>query len=142
VRELGADEVVTIGAGEEADAAAMREAAGGEGPDVVIDPLWGEPARAASEAAAPRARIVHLGQTAGADASLRSGAVRGKTLSILGLAVHQAPEDRRRDAWTRLCEEAAAGNLIVEHDTLPLDRIADAWERQESYPHRKIVVVP
>ena len=34
----------------------FREACGGDGPTLVVDPLWGEPSRAAVDAAAPRAR--------------------------------------------------------------------------------------
>jgi hypothetical protein len=48
--------------------AAFKEAFGGEGPSYVFDPLWGEPAAAAVQAAAPRATIVHLGQSGGVTA--------------------------------------------------------------------------
>jgi NADPH2:quinone reductase len=142
VRELGADEVVVIGRELDEDTAALREAAGGDGPDVVVDPLWGQPVRAATEAAAPRARIVHLGQTAGPETTLRSGAVRGKMLSILGFTLYGAPLERRLDAWKRLCEELAAGNLTLELEEIPLDRVEDAWERQQRFPQRKILVIP
>jgi NADPH2:quinone reductase len=141
VRELGADETVELDAGGDV-ASALREAAGGEGPNVVVDPLWGEPAALATEAAAPRARIVHLGQTASPEATLRSGAVRGKSLSILGFVLAMAPRDRRAGAYQRMCEEAASGRLRVEHETLPLDRVGEAWERQASFPHGKLVLVP
>ena len=43
---------------------AFRDVCGGNGPTVVIDPLWGEPLVAALEAAARGARIVQLGQSA------------------------------------------------------------------------------
>jgi NADPH:quinone reductase-like Zn-dependent oxidoreductase len=141
VKEQGADATVTIGHGED-DARAMREACGDDGPDVVIDPLWGEPARAASEAAARRARFVQVGQTAGPEATLTSNAVRGKMLSILGFALPQLPFELKRDAWTRLTEEVAAGRVTIDVEEIPLDGIAEAWERQERYPHRKLVVVP
>ena len=83
-RRLGADAVVSL---EEDDLAeALREACGGEGPSLVVDPLWGEPVVAAAHAAAPGARIVHIGQSAGAEAPLVSADVRGKELNILGFS--------------------------------------------------------
>jgi NADPH:quinone reductase len=139
-RDLGADETVELGGDDVADR--LRAAAGGEGPDVIVDPLWGEPAGTASEAAAPRARIIHLGQTASPEATFASSAVRGKLLSILGFALGLTPADRRRDAYARMCEEAAAGRLEIEHETLPLERVAEAWERQAAFPHGKLVLVP
>ncbi len=139
-RDLGADETVELGGDDVADR--LRAAAGGDGPDVIVDPLWGEPARMASEAAAPRARIVHLGQTASPEATFASSAVRGKLLSFLGFAIGLTPGDRRRDAYARLCEEAAAGGLEIEHETLPLERVAEAWKRQAAFPHGKLVLVP
>lgn len=79
----GAD--ATIRLDQENDlAGAFRDAFGGEGPSYVFDPLWGEPAAAAIQAAAPRATLVNLGQSAGATAELASAAVRFKNLTILG----------------------------------------------------------
>ena len=51
-RRLGADAVVSLD--EDDLAAALREACGGDGPSLVVDPLWGEPVVAAARAAAPR----------------------------------------------------------------------------------------
>src|SRR5438046_1326165 len=76
-RALGADATVTV----DGDLAAPF---GGEGPTVVLDALWGAPVAAAVDVAAPRARIVHFGQSAGPEATLGSAAVRGKELEILG----------------------------------------------------------
>jgi hypothetical protein len=34
----------------------------------------------------------------------------------------------------------AAGRLAVDHDVVPLDEIAGAWERQAQSPGRKLVI--
>jgi len=94
--QAGADAVVRL---DEADlAAALKEAAGGDGPTVVIDPLWGEPLVAATEAAAPGARIVQIGQSAGPEATLASGVVRGKQLEMYGYSNFVVPAESRRSA--------------------------------------------
>jgi NADPH2:quinone reductase len=121
-------------------AAKLREAAGGEGFTVVIDPLWGEPAVAALAAAAPRARIVQLGQSAGATAEVPSALVRGKQLDILGYANPQLPLELRRAAYLELLGHAAAGEVSFPIETYPFDQVVEAWERQAAGPGAKLVV--
>lgn len=135
--ELGADATVTL----EGDdlAARMREACGGDGPTIVFDPIWGEPARAAIDASAPRARVVNLGQSGGPEATITSAAVRGKQLTIMGHAnVAMAPDDRRA-AYEEVAAHVAAGRIRIDFDTFPLDRVAEAWAAQAA--GRKAVVL-
>jgi NADPH:quinone reductase-like Zn-dependent oxidoreductase len=139
-KELGADATVRMDDSDDL-AEAFREATGG-GPDVVLDPLWGEPAEAAVEAAAKGARIAHLGQSAGTHASLRSGAVRMKELSILGHSNFAVSREDRQAACRRMLEHCAAGELTVDVKRIPLDSIAEAWELQGKGPHRKLAIVP
>ncbi|TML24826.1 MAG: zinc-binding alcohol dehydrogenase family protein [Actinobacteria bacterium] len=128
--ELGADATVAL---EGSDLAArMREACGGDGPTLVVDPLWGEPARAATEAAAPGARIVQLGQSAGPEATFASSIVRGKQLSILGYSVFGLPPQERREAYLGLAEQVAAGRISIDVETFSLDQVAAAWSAQAS----------
>jgi NADPH:quinone reductase-like Zn-dependent oxidoreductase len=136
----GADAVVQIGAVDDL-AQAFREACG-EGPDVVIDPIWGEPAAAAIEACRIHGRLVQIGESAGARSSIASAAVRGKLLAILGHTNFLAPRDVKRQAYQRMVEHAAAGELVVDVERVPLDEVADAWRRQHSSPHHKLVIVP
>jgi NADPH:quinone reductase-like Zn-dependent oxidoreductase len=141
--ELGADATVSL-AGERGPgelAQAFREAAGGD-VHVIVDPLWGEPAVAAAEAAAPFARLVNLGQSASVDARLTSAAVRSRCLSLLGLFLGHVPQDARAAAHRRMLEHAEAGRLRVDHEVLPLERIGEAWERQAASPHGKLVLRP
>jgi len=136
---LGADATVRID--EEKDlATAFREAAGGDGPTVVVDPLWGEPVRAALEAAASGARIVHLGQSAGPEATLPSSLVRGKQLAILGYSNFAVPEEVRRAGYLDLARRVAAGEVRFDTTVYPLHEIAEAWARQAGGPGTKVVV--
>ncbi len=140
--ELGADAAVRLrGRSVEALTEDFRAAAEGD-IDVVIDPLWGEPAIAAFDALGPGGRLVNLGQSAGADASFSSAAVRGRRRSILGHANAMTPADIKRDAFRALLEHAIAGRLRVDLEVLPLEEVARAWELQASSPHRKIVLTP
>lgn len=141
-RERGADEVVRLDAVDDL-AGALRDACGGDGPTLVVDPLWGEPAAAATEAAARGARIVNLGQSAGPTATLTSAAVRGKVLDVLGFSVFAVPPDVLAEHFRRLVGHAVAGELAVDVERYPLERVAEAWERQASgSPGAKLVLVP
>jgi NADPH:quinone reductase-like Zn-dependent oxidoreductase len=136
----GADAVVRIGEAENLEAA-LRDACG-DGADVVIDPLWGEPAAAALSACRNGARFVQLGESAGSHASLASALVRGRMLAILGYTSLMAPRDAKRDAYRRMVEHAAAGEFTVDLERVPLEAVGDAWQRAQNSPHRKLVIVP
>ncbi|MBA3301609.1 MAG: zinc-binding dehydrogenase [Thermoleophilaceae bacterium] len=133
MRELGANAVVGLGSADE-----IRCAFGGHGPDLVIDPLWGVPATAAIDAAAPGARIVQLGQSAGPAAELASGPIRSKGLEIRGHTNFAVPPEVREAAYRRCLEE-----VTIEVERIPLDGVRGAWRRQEASPGgRKLVLVP
>lgn len=137
-KKAGADAVVSL---DEPDlAAALKDAAGGDGPTVVIDPLWGEPLVAATEAAAPGARIVQIGQSAGPSATLASGVVRGKQLEIYGYSNFVVPPELRRAAYVELVDHASRGEIDFPIETYPLESVAEAWERQANGPGRKLVI--
>lgn len=139
-RQRGADAVVDLSRSKGL-VESIREAAGG-GVDVVIDPLWGEPAAAAVEAMNPFGRLVQIGQSAGAEATLTSSSIRGRTLSILGYTTYAVGQERKVAAYRRLVEEAARGRIEVDSETVHLEEIAGAWSRQPRSPHRKLIVVP
>jgi len=124
-----------------ATADALREAAGGD-IDVVLDPLWGEHAATATEAMGINGRLVMLGQSGGQQATLDAGIVRGKALHILGHGNAVTPPEVKYGAFRTMCEHAAAGRLAVEYEEIALDRVAEAWERQASSPHVKLILVP
>jgi NADPH2:quinone reductase len=135
--QLDADATVEL----PATADELRAAAGG-GIDVVLDPLWGEHATTATEAMNLNGRLVMLGQAGGRHATLDAGVVRGKALRILGHANAATAAEEKRAAFRDMCAHAAAGRLTVDYEEIPLDRIAEAWERQGSSPHVKLILVP
>jgi NADPH2:quinone reductase len=138
--ELGADATVRLGEGGDL-AGAFRDASEG-GADVVVDPLWGEPAAAAIDAINPHGRLVQLGQSAGAQATLSSGTLRGRNVAILGHTNFLVPPQVRQATYRRMVEHAAAGELTVDVESVPLEQVADAWRGQGASPGRKLVVVP
>jgi NADPH:quinone reductase-like Zn-dependent oxidoreductase len=138
-RGLGADATVSL-AGED-HAATLREAAGDGGFDVVLDPLWGPPAVAAIGVMAPFGRLVALGQSAGAEATVPSAAVRGKPVDILGYTNYTAGEERKAAAYAALAGHAAAGRIRVEIERFGLDDVPRVWERQTTSPNAKQVIL-
>jgi NADPH:quinone reductase len=137
-RELGADDVVELGTDRLADA--FRAACGGDGPTLIVDPLWGGPVAAAVEAAAPRARVVQVGQSAGPDATLRSNDVRGKQLDVLGYSNFALSGEALREGYLELLGHVASGRIRIDVETYRLEQIADAWRRQAGGPGAKLVV--
>jgi NADPH:quinone reductase-like Zn-dependent oxidoreductase len=139
-RELGADAIVRLD--EQDDLAAALTDAGEGRIDVVVDPLFGEPFAAAVQAASFGARLVHLGASAGGQATVSSAAIRGKMLVIMGHTNFAAPPEVKRDAYRRMSEAAASGALRVDVDEIGLDQVAEAWRRLAAGSHRKIVLRP
>jgi NADPH2:quinone reductase len=136
--DLGADATVSL---EEDDlVAALKEAAGGDGPTYVVDTLWGTPAMAAIQAAAPGWRLVQVGQSAGGEATVASAAIRGKVGEIYGFTDFAVPRSEFREHYLRLVGHAAAGEIAFDVESYPLERIAEAWERQASGANAKLVV--
>ena len=108
---------------------------------LIVDALWGEPLERALAAAATGVRVVHLGQSAGATASLQSGWVRGKVANVFGHSLFATPQEVLARGYRELCEHARDGRIRFEVATYPLDAIAEAWARQASgTPGAKLVV--
>ena len=124
---------------------AFRDAFGGSGPSYVFDPLWGEPAAAAVDAAAPRATIVNLGQSAGAKAGLASAAVRFKSLSVLGHTNFAVPPGELAEEYRRLVQHAVAGDIRLELEEVPLESVAGGLApsgRRRGHQARRRAVAP
>jgi NADPH2:quinone reductase len=139
-RQLGADATVDLKQLERLPER-IREAGGGQ-LQVVLDPLWGAPGGAAMEALSPFGRFVQVGQSAGPEAVVKSGTVRGGFLSILGYTSFRVPWEEQEAAYRALLDYAAAGKVKVDYEILPLDAAPEAWKRQASSPHRKLILSP
>ncbi len=135
---LGAD--VTVNLDEDDLVTAFKEAAGGDGPTHIVDALWGGPAVAAIHAAAPGWRLVQVGQSAGAEATLASAVIRGKMGEVYGYTDFAVPRDAFREQYLRLLGHAAANEIVFDIETYPLEQVAEAWKRQADGPNAKLVV--
>jgi NADPH:quinone reductase len=134
---LGAVTVLAVGR-RELDRVAQTF--GDDGFTVCIDPVWGEPLADALQYAQRHARVVHIGQSAGPVSPLRSGDVRGKELTILGHSNFALTKEELDRAYLELLEHVSAGRIEVPVGRFPLDRAAEAWERQRSGPGGKVVI--
>ncbi len=136
--ELGADATVNL---EESDlVGAFKDAAGDGGPTHIVDTLWGTPVVAAIQAAAPGWRLVQVGQSAAAEATLASAAIRGKMGELYGYTDFAVPREAFREQYLRLVAHAAANEIVFDIETYPLEQIKEAWQRQADGAHAKIVV--
>jgi len=135
----GADSVVPLGHGLDALTAALREL----GPfDVVLDPVWGIAATAASRVLADGGRLINLGGGSGDEATLSSAVIRSRSASVVGYTNNSLTPEQRRDAVTAVFEHAASGRIRVAYDVCPLAQVEDAWRRQESGAAARCVLVP
>ena len=136
----GADVAVALGGAD--DAAALR-AACGDGADLVIDTLWGEPIVAALGALSPRARIVQVGSGAGQTAALPAGPLRGGRIDIRGFSVFSESDRDRADSYRDLVEAAGRGEIRLATETVPLAEAPDACRRLAAGTGgAKLVLVP
>jgi NADPH:quinone reductase-like Zn-dependent oxidoreductase len=143
--ELGADAVVdatVAGPAQVADLAGrLKDAAQGR-LDLVLDPVWGEPAQAAAEALSPGGRLVNLGSSAAPLASFSSAGMRAGMLSVIGYTNNALSPGQKASALATVLEHAAAGRMDTDREVLPLDQVADAWARTGTAPHRRAVMTP
>ena len=137
----GADEVVRLDTEDTAVLAARFTQACRGAADLVLDPLFGAPAAAALQALGPGGRLVHLGSAAGATAVLDSATLRSRSLSVLGYTNNALTPEERRTALGTVVRHAAQGRLWVDHESVPLVDVADAWTRQQQgRADRRLVV--
>lgn len=134
---LGAATVLAVGR-RELDR--IAQTFGDDGFTVCIDPVWGEPLADALQYAQRHARVVHLGQSAGPVSPLRSADVRGKELTVMGHSNFALTKEEHDRAYLELLEHVTAGRIDVPIERFPLDRAAEAWERQRSSPGGKVVI--
>jgi NADPH:quinone reductase-like Zn-dependent oxidoreductase len=122
----GAD-VVIAGEG---DVDALASALAEHAPyDVVVDPVHGAAATAASRHLAEHGRLVNLGGAGGDLATYSSAVLRSRTASILGYTNNALTPDQRREAISAVLGQAAAGRIRVQYDARPLAEVEQVWTR-------------
>jgi NADPH2:quinone reductase len=138
---LGADATVDLTATDD-PTTAYAEAAGGEGPDVILDPVWGEPGAAAMRSLAPFGRHVQIGNSADPDLTVHAPPFRNNMSQVMGYTNFRVPRADQAEAYAAMCKHAAAGQIVVETERIPLSEVANAWERQAAFAHRKLLLEP
>jgi len=141
VLEHGADAAVST-----ADLDTLSErlrAVVGDGVDLILDLVWGPVIAHAIDVARLRARVVQVGNAAGAAATLAAPIFRNKLVGILPHANWTFPAAERAGAFEQLAAYAQSGALRVDVERVPLDDAASAWTRLEAgTATRKLIIVP
>jgi NADPH:quinone reductase-like Zn-dependent oxidoreductase len=144
LRDLGADDVISTATDDDTLVSRYRAAAG-EGYDVVADFLWGRPTEALLTALTPESfamptptRLVQIGQAAGESIALAAEAIRTSGVEIYGAGRNMATE--MAAAYGQVVEWVRAGDLRIDVTTMPLSRIADAWQRTDLRGSRLVIV--
>ena len=122
----GADVVVPL----EGEVDAVADALAAHGPfDVVLDPVFGIAAEAASRCLAEHGRLVNLGGAGSDRATYSSAVLRARTASILGYTNNALTADQRREAITTVLGHAAAGRIRMAFATHPLAEVEQVWSQ-------------
>jgi NADPH:quinone reductase-like Zn-dependent oxidoreductase len=144
LRARGADAAVRV----DRPRAELAAAIAAEGPyDLVVDYLWGAPAEAAFAALADgggareRIRYVLVGMSAGEVASVPAIALRKAPVQIFGSgAGGRAGLSESAAAYDSLLKLAAAGDITLDMDPVPLADVEKAWANPDG--GRRVVFVP
>ena len=132
-----ADAVVSL---EGDDLAGRLQGASDGGADVVFDALWGAPLEAALTATRLGARVIHVGMAAGATATVASGLVRGRQLTIKGFSNFGVPRDDVVSAYLTMVDLATAGELALPVVVSPLSDAASAWSGVASGTGKHVLI--
>lgn len=134
LRHRGADETVVIDDAYEHNLAAVA----GDGFDLVVDGLYGDHISAAIRATRRNGRVVNFGMRAGRTATISGVELKGREL--IGFATTDAGPERIRPAYERMVEHVLDGTLVVAAESMPMQDIAVAWQRQRDSPNTKLVL--
>jgi NADPH:quinone reductase-like Zn-dependent oxidoreductase len=148
LRARGASATIRVDRARDELAAAIAA----EGPyDLIVDYLWGAPAEAVFAALAragagtgadpERIRYVLVGISAGEVAALPAMALRRAPVQIFGSGMGgRAGLAESAAAYESLLEMAAAGEITLDVEPVPLSGVEKAWARREG--GRRVVFVP
>lgn len=135
LKDRGIADAVVCLQGNDGDIEALKQEAG-EGFDVVLDLVCGQPMLNALQATRWGARIMTIGTGAGRQVNLDMGHLLFRTLSVIGTG-QRAPSDRRK-IWERLLKIAVEQDITVDYLEFEFDQVSDAWTSQVEGPHAKI----
>lgn len=131
----GADAVVSL----DDDDLAARFGEAAPGADLLLDPLFGPPAAAAAQALRPGGRWVNLGGSASETCPISSSTLRSRSLRLSGYTNNELTAQQRAEAITTIARHAARGELVVDHEVVPLSEVSEAWHRTT---RGRVVLIP
>ena len=142
----GADEVVQLTDDAEANKAALSAAAAET--DIVVDYLWGQPARQAMTALvtarSDRSRLldwIQIGSIAGAEIELPSALLRKANFRVQGSGQGSVSPRGYVAELPALVKEISAGTIAVQARPVPLAEVEQAWTAKEN-PGERTVLLP
>lgn len=151
LQALGADEVVSLQQPEEELVAQLRALHASTPFDCILDYLWGRPAELLLQALrgtggfSHRVRFVSVGTMTGDTLALSGATLRSCDLHLTGSGLGSWSRPELGQLFTSLLPEAfrwaAEGSLHVATATVPLARVAEAWEAPIASGQRLVVVV-
>jgi NADPH2:quinone reductase len=139
LKGLGADAVISLDQEQDTLIAAFRAEFAGEGVDVVLDYVWGQPAESVLSAiaqrglskAAPRVRFIQIGASASANINLHAATLRSSGLELLGSGFGSASLDQILKAVAEFFREAASNPFEFKVKTAPLSEVEGLWNSPE-----------
>lgn len=129
-----ADAAVAMGGSD--DVERLKAASGGDGFDVVLDLVFGQPFLSAVKATKWGARLITIGTGAGRVVELNIGDLLFRTLTCIGTG--QRPPADREAIWRRLLAMQKAQAIEVDYADHEFADLAEAWAAQVRGPHAKI----
>jgi NADPH:quinone reductase-like Zn-dependent oxidoreductase len=139
LKSLGADAVISFDQEQDALVAAFRSEFAGEGIDIVLDYVWGQPAESALKAIAqkglkkltPRVRFVQIGSSAGQTITLNAATLRSSGLELIGSGFGSASLDQIKIAIGEFFHTAATDPFHFNLKTAPLSEVESLWNSPE-----------
>jgi putative PIG3 family NAD(P)H quinone oxidoreductase len=137
-RELGAD--ITINYREQDFVAAVREATGGHGADVVLDNMGASYLSRNIDVLASNGRLVVIGMQGGVKAELDLSTLMSRRAAVISTSLRARPADEKAAIVASVTEHVwpllNAGTVRpVIHDRLPLAQAADAHRMMKESSH-------
>lgn len=138
LKELGADVVLPLEGEPDAVRQSVYDAIFGNEVSIVLDYLYGDPARRILEAIAlrdhhlsqPRIRYVQIGNLAGAEIALPAAVLRSTGVEIMGSGIGSVEMVDFIRAAGEFLSASVSGGMQVEADAVPLAEVETAWVRE------------
>lgn len=140
LKELGADETVSLNQERTALVSSIRSEWAKDGVDIVLDYLWGEPAESVFDAisqkglqhSAARIRYLQVGSSAGATISLPAATLRSSGLELMGSGFGSVSVEKLLHAVAEFFKEAAREPFRVDIEAAPLSEVEARWKASGS----------